>query len=165
MNELEARELINEARKALKITSDSIQRIISNEAWKPLGYSSFQMMWEKEFGDIVLASEVRSAVVYAMLEQGESVDNIAHSVNGVGPDTANELKRKRDNGIPHNVASAKKRKTTKRDTKTVFVDLAINRHTKYEQFCRNELGLTLTEFATKSLIDAAEYAMSQQKSS
>ena len=82
-----------------------IEDIIETRAWEPLGYSSFSEAWPAEMADITLPAELRAHVVYQMLADGTSVDDIACAVKGVGRDRVESLKRQRLSGVPPGDAS------------------------------------------------------------
>lgn len=82
-----------------------LEEIIERRAWEPMGYSTFSEAWTAEMADITLAVEVRPHVVYQMLAEGLSIDDVAGAVKGVGRDRAESLSRQRKNGVPANHAS------------------------------------------------------------
>lgn len=88
MTKEHALELIARAREGFTVTSDTIIEIVTGKAWEPLGYADLTELWQSEFGDIPLASAVKVALVYAMIDNGADDDEIGDAVRGVGPETA-----------------------------------------------------------------------------
>ena len=84
---------------------ETLTTIIRSEAWKPLGYNSFTEAWAAKMGDITLASEIRPHVVYRMLDEGASVEEIADTVKGVSVETVECLEEQKDNGVPADMAT------------------------------------------------------------
>lgn len=82
-----------------------LEYIIEMRAWEPMGYESFSEAWTAQMGDITLAAEFRPHVVYAMLAEGASVEDIANGVKGIGRPRAEALKRQRKHGVPADAAS------------------------------------------------------------
>jgi hypothetical protein len=113
----------------------TIIEIIGARAWEPLGYDSFATAWQDQMKNITLASEIRPHIVFQMIDEGLTADEIAGIVKGVGPDAAEHLKRQKDNGVPADHA------TTKRSTRhspyaTVF--LKIPREWKAQALARGD---------------------------
>ena len=106
MNKKQARELLDRARAAFKMTSELVAEIVAEQAWVPLGYPSFTSMWACEFADIPLAVEVRAAVAYEMFAAEATDADVAEALHGVGEETAASLRRQRDCGVPAAAAMA-----------------------------------------------------------
>lgn len=98
-------ELWNKLRTQFLAFQDTLEEIIDKRAWEPMGYSSFHENYIAKMGDITLAVELRPHVVYQMLAEGLSVEQIAASVRGVGVDRVESLARQRQNGVPARHAS------------------------------------------------------------
>ncbi|SPM43591.1 hypothetical protein MNAB215_5817 [Mycobacterium numidiamassiliense] len=56
-------------------------------------------------GRITLPAELRPRLVYELLDEGMSVDEVADIVKGVGPQTAEALKDQYLDGVPAELAS------------------------------------------------------------
>src|SRR5258705_8968379 len=96
-----ARKLTEQFRSGLINAERAMQEIIADKAWEPLGYGSFTAWWDGEnFGDITLATELRPHVIYTMLDEGQSVDAIAETVKGIGPELVKSVARQRRHGVP-----------------------------------------------------------------
>lgn len=96
-------------------TQNTIIAIIDAKAWEPLGYESFSKAWvDRIMSKITIASELRPHVVYQMFDEGLTADQVADAVKGVGTDTAKDLKRQKDNGVPPGLASTVVRKHHRR---------------------------------------------------
>jgi hypothetical protein len=111
-----ARKLVDEARSGFLTADKAIMEIIRIQAWNALGYRDFTDLFDKEFADVYLAGAARSYVVYEMFNAGRSVEEVADSVPGLGPETAESLKRQKDNGVPADkVVRESNAKTTVRE--------------------------------------------------
>lgn len=102
---------------------DVLEEIISKQAWTSSGFASFSEAWAHHMSDITLAAEIRPHVVYQMLAEGLSIEEIAGAVKGVGADTAQSLSHQRESGVPAQLASLGGRKSkwfnNPKDTTTV----------------------------------------------
>lgn len=99
-----AQTLWGELRKHFANAENTIQQIVADRAWEPLGYGSFSEAWVAEMSNLRLPNEVRPHVVYQMLADGWEPVDIASAVKGVVPGTADALARQRRNGVPPNHA-------------------------------------------------------------
>lgn len=96
-------------------TQNTIIAIIDAKAWEPLGYESFSKAWvDRIMSRITIASELRPHVVYQMFEEGLTTDQVATIVSGVGKETAEFLKRQKDNDVPAGAAEIIVRKHNRR---------------------------------------------------
>lgn len=102
-----AEALWNELASNLLAAEESIKEIIKNRAWEPLGYESFYEAWNDRMSHIEIARDFRGIIVYQMLAEGRSDNEIAHSVKGVGPETALGFRRDRAAGVPADKAKGK----------------------------------------------------------
>ena len=100
----EAGKLWGELRQHFANAENTIQAIVEQKAWEPLGYNSFAEAWAAEMSNLTLPSEVRPHVVYQMLAEGWEPVDIADAVKGVGPQTAEAFARQKRNGVPPNHA-------------------------------------------------------------
>lgn len=89
-------------------TQRVIEEIIENRAWEPLGYSTFAEAWTAQMVDVTLAVEIRPYVVYQLLAEGATDEQIAASVKGVGVTGAAGYRRQRDNDVPESLAKRQK---------------------------------------------------------
>jgi hypothetical protein len=102
----------------------TIDEIIDAQDWKTLGYDTFIQYWIDRFSDITAGLDQRSVVVYAMIGEGNSDNDIAVAVKGIGPEGVANLRRQKDSGVPPGQASATSKPSRPRpnpDTGTVFV--------------------------------------------
>ncbi|HKS94584.1 MAG TPA: hypothetical protein VJV74_00460 [Terriglobia bacterium] len=95
----DAIDLWDQLRVGLFLVEDTIQKIIEQKAWEPLGYDSFFEAWDDKMSDISLAKEIQIRAAYQMLAEGVDADRIAMSVKGIGPRTVENIKRERENGL------------------------------------------------------------------
>ena len=99
MNDKEqAQKLVDEARAGLVTFETALRRIIETEAWTPLGYGSFIELYRAEFGDNVLAGEIKAVVVYAALDGGASHEEIREAFAGVASTTVESMAAKKKAG-------------------------------------------------------------------
>jgi hypothetical protein len=105
--QVHARKLVDEARSGFLTADKAIMEIIRIQAWDALGYRDFTDLFDKEFADVYLAGAARSYVVYEMFNAGRSVEEVANSVPGIGPEIAESLKQQKDIGVPAARASTK----------------------------------------------------------
>jgi hypothetical protein len=110
MNEQEARQLIDTAKHAWRVTADLLEQIFAEQAWLPLGYDTAPRMWEAEFGDIPLAVAVGNDLAYRLFAAGATDEEVSGAVPGVGTETAASLRQQQDNGVPAVVASRASRR-------------------------------------------------------
>lgn len=104
-----AKRLWQQARSGLLNTEQALVNIIRSRAWEPLGHESFSKAWVEEMADVTLAIELRPHVVYQLIDEGLTIDEIADAVKGVGPIGAAALKRQKNNGVPAELATVKGR--------------------------------------------------------
>jgi hypothetical protein len=100
----DAIKLWDQLRMGLFLVTDTIEKIIEQRAWEPLGYESFFEAWDDKMSDISLAKEIQIRAVYQMLAEGVDVDRIAMANKGIGPGTVENIKRERENGVPAELA-------------------------------------------------------------
>lgn len=100
-----AEDLWEKLHKGFLDMEQTLTTIIASEAWKPLGYSTFAEAWAAKMSDITLASEIRPHVVYAMLDEGATIEEIADTVKGVSVETVERLEEQKDNGVPADMAT------------------------------------------------------------
>lgn len=127
-----AEDLWEKLHKTFLDMEQTLTTIIASKAWEPLGYSSFTTAWADKMSDITLASEIRPAVVYAMLEEGATVEEIADTVKGVGPEQAETLKRQKDNGLSAKDASILVREHGRSRPQRHFVSIEVDGDTRQE---------------------------------
>lgn len=103
---VEAAELWDRLRQHLIHAERALEEIIETRAWEPMGYSSFAEAWDAQnLSDITFAPEVRAHVVYALLDGGLAVEEVASEVKGVGVDRVESLARQKSHGVPASDAS------------------------------------------------------------
>ncbi|EHB47614.1 hypothetical protein MycrhDRAFT_5740 [Mycolicibacterium rhodesiae JS60] len=142
---------------------DVLEEIIDKQAWASSGFKTFSEAWAHHMSDIVLAKELRPLVVYQMLAEGLSVDQISETVKGVGPDTAKALQRERANGVPPTAAKGKwfnKESDTTRvrghvrkkpkAPSTIHIELGVRKLQRVRK-AADALGIKPEEFAAKAI--------------
>lgn len=82
-----------------------LKEIISERAWEPLGYQTFADAWNAKMSHVTLFAEFRPHVVYQLLAEGSSPEDVAASVRGIGPESAEFLDRQRKSGLAADEAS------------------------------------------------------------
>jgi hypothetical protein len=98
--EKQARRLVELSKQHLGNFERCLAEIIETRAWEVLGYESFPEFYAGEYSEFTLFPEMRPHVVYAYFDSGASVEDVASSIRGVGPELAKGFKRQRDNGVP-----------------------------------------------------------------
>jgi len=73
--------------------------IIAAEAWKP-AYETFTDAWADKMSGITLAQELLPHIMYAMFDEGNTVEEVVENVKGVGPEVAKRVKKQKDSGVP-----------------------------------------------------------------
>lgn len=102
---INADRLWNRVRDSLLGAEKAVIAIIETEAWKPLGYKSFAEAWGKEMDGVTIAAATKAAVIYQLLTEGLTPIEITDTVTRVAPETAEGLKRQKDNGVPADKAT------------------------------------------------------------
>lgn len=101
-----AEKLWDRLEKGFLDTQNTIIAIIESKAWEPLGYESFSKAWvDRIMSKVTVASELRPHVVYQMFSEGLTAEQVADAVKGITTESANELKRQRNNGVPADQAT------------------------------------------------------------
>lgn len=100
-----ARTLFDDLRHNILATEQTIHNIIKTKAWEPLGYASLTEAWAAEMKGVRLASTIEANLLYAMFEQGTSINDAAFAVHGVGPKKAAAYHQAQQAGMTPNQAS------------------------------------------------------------
>lgn len=100
----EAKQMWGDLRDGFINQERKIAEIIVNRAWEPVGFSTFTAAWEQEMQGVTLAGEVRPHVVYQMIAEGLSDEDICTLVKGVGPSSAESFRQEMENGVPAGVS-------------------------------------------------------------
>jgi len=99
---------------ALTRFEEALERVISERAWEPLGYSSFADAWvDRMQGTRLATSRQAATVVYALLDSGASREEAMESLgagSGVAPITLDRLIEQREAGVPAHLASTRVRR-------------------------------------------------------
>lgn len=83
--------------------------IIEQEAWTPT-YDTFTDAYAAKLGNISFARELLPHIMYAMFNEGATVEQVVDAVKGVGADVAERVKNQKDTGVPADKASVTVRK-------------------------------------------------------
>lgn len=94
-----AEKLWSQLREAFLNTEELINQIVETEAWKPLGYNTFIDAWAARMDGVTLTGTQQATVVYAMLNDGAKIAEIADTIKGVGPKKARAYEQAHDAGI------------------------------------------------------------------
>jgi hypothetical protein len=78
----------------------TIDDIIDAKDWMTLGYNTFIEYWIDRFGDITAGLDLRPQIVYIMIDEGNTDDEIAVAVKGIGPEGVANLRRQKNSGVP-----------------------------------------------------------------
>lgn len=154
LNRREAEQLWGDLRSFLVNAASVIDRIIAEKAWKPLGYATFSAAWSEQMANLTLAKEIRPQVVYQMLSEGLTVDEISDLVKGVGPERAASLARQRSNGVPADHAVVHEHLRRKpRTPDTIHVKVGSTMLIEYRRIAADS-GTTVEGVAKAAIADA-----------
>jgi hypothetical protein len=95
----EAEALWASLRSALYNADNSIKHIIAEKAWRPLGYETFAQAWDERMAGIELANSIKPYVIYAMLDESLTLDDIA-GMTGWGMDQVSRAAEDYRYGVP-----------------------------------------------------------------
>jgi len=170
MDKVTAEALWGKLRDGFNDLEATLIEIIKNKAWEPLGYASFTDAWNERLGDCRLANRsdmLRSHVVYAMLDEGLSVDEVV--VAAKVPDSrVRNLKAAKGASVPVERAAGYKpvvskpiQKVEVKELRLVFdaEELAYWRSTLSDKILLNELAIA----AVRSRLNGACYAIELSK--
>lgn len=131
----------------------AIIEIIANKAWEPLGYNSFGECWAAKMDGISIAAEIRPHVVYQMITEGMTDDEIADAVKGVGPETVRRLAEQRAVGVPASNASVAKLKgRTPPKHSTLFISVPSDLMLRWKRLAKaNSVGVSEFAYAAVQL--------------
>jgi hypothetical protein len=102
----QAQSLWEKAWDALANYQAALAEIIETQAWLPLGHETFHDAWlATRRNELTLDKALQPLVIYQMISEGLTNDEISELVLGVGPATVDKLKRQRKNGVPADQAS------------------------------------------------------------
>ncbi len=107
---------------ALSRVGERISQIIKTEAWLVLGYKTFHEAWLERMKNVRLNWDFLPQVVYQMLEEGATTEDITFAVNGVTPFQVESLAKQRESNVP--ASSARRRHSQQhkpRASTTIFV--------------------------------------------
>lgn len=146
-----ALEVTQEIRNAFIVTTDKIEYAIAEEVWVPLGFASFTEWWAHYFSDLLLGNAIKAHVIYQMIAEGFSNDQIADVVPGVGPTTVNVVRRNKDSGLPPG-AHAVRGHVAKDPTapRFVTVEFTATRLKNYNRIAR-KFDTTVAEIAKEAI--------------
>lgn len=100
MTKKRAVQLTAEIRHNLLTADKALREFIAGRGWIALGCESFAEWFRDNLADITLAVELRIDVVYQLLAEGQTPEQAAKDVKGLGPDTVANIDRQRKNGVP-----------------------------------------------------------------
>lgn len=86
-------------RDALANVEEAIKKIVAAKAWKPLGFETFAEAWDARMGGVALANSIKPYVIYAMLDESLTLDDIA-SITGWGIDQVSRAAEDYKIGVP-----------------------------------------------------------------
>jgi hypothetical protein len=87
----------------------TLDEIFAKKAWLP-EYDTFTAAWSAHMAGVRIGSFINpAAVMYQMLEEGATVEEIADAVEGVSPAIAESVKKQRDAGVPRDKAKARRK--------------------------------------------------------
>lgn len=95
----EAQALWNRLRAGLLGVERDIKKIVETRAWEPLGYISFVEAWNAELRGVEFTGAIQATVVLSLYDSGATPEEIAASVEGVGPVRAKAYKQAHSAGL------------------------------------------------------------------
>lgn len=104
----QASALWDSLRDAFTNLHDAIRRTIEAKAWRPLGYETFTQAWDDRMKGMPLANAVKPYVIYAMLDEGQSIEDITGATNW-GADQVGRAAEDYRYGIPPEGATVVRR--------------------------------------------------------
>ena len=124
MNKKQAEALVNKLQNGLLQVEEALNDIISTKAWEPLGYTSFAEMWEDRITPLGLniTREIRGEVIYAMFDNGDSVEDISDAVKGVSESTVKAMKQAKGQGVSAKNSEAHVRAMNRKPVKVKSFD-------------------------------------------
>ena len=84
--------------------------IIKDRAWEPLGYATFTEAWNDRMSGFKLSNALKPHIVYAMLTEGQSDEEIVRALGGqVSDQSVGRLRQQKVIGVPAGSASTRVR--------------------------------------------------------
>lgn len=139
----------------------AIKDIIANQAWLPLGYDTFAAAWADRMADVTLAAECRPHVVYQMLAEGLTPDEVSLNTKGVGPDTVAEIDRQRKNDVPAEHVVVRHRRRNPTPPRYLSLELGVTRMREYRRVAAVH-GQTVEEIALGAVRERFAELVGQQ---
>lgn len=142
-----ARRLVDLSKQHLGNFERCLSEIVKTRAWEALGYESFPEFYTAEYADFTLFPEMRAHVVYALFDEGASIDEVAQSVKGIGEESAKALKRQRNNGVPADMALVREHlRQSPRRPYVIHLDVGPDDLADFRRIAQ-ELGTSIEEIA------------------
>jgi hypothetical protein len=96
----QAKQELQAIRQNLLDAGEAIALFIEHRSYEVLGYETFAACWDAELAEIKWVADIKPQVVYAMLDEGLSDEEITSSVKGVRPAKLAALKSQKKHGVP-----------------------------------------------------------------
>jgi hypothetical protein len=109
----QARALTKQIHDGLVSAEVAMDKIIAGEGWLVMGFDTFTAWFDDNFSDITLAVELRTKVIYRMLDEGKTEEEIGASIKGVSPNTAEKVAQQKRNGVPSNKATVRNKRKSR----------------------------------------------------
>jgi hypothetical protein len=152
-----AQALWNQLHEQFANVQETISEIISTRAWESLGFDTFTEAWKANMDGVPIASFIAPALIYQMLDEGQSEDDIIESVVGLGENQVKNLARQKKAGVPVDKAKARasltpaQRKAAKSSTsKRVSVELDPETYQELKAIA-TEYGQTVEECVAEAV--------------
>lgn len=100
---------------------------IKGQGWVSMGFVGFNQWWDANLSDITVAQEIRPQVIYQLIDEGLTADQVAAAVKGASTEMVENLKRQKDNGVPPELASTRVRHKPNRDDPYTTMFLRVQR--------------------------------------
>lgn len=136
----------------------TLEEIIAKKAWEPLGFKSFHEAYAARLSKWRIPSELLTCqVIYAMLDEGAAVEEIADAVYGATDKSVGVLARKKRINLPLEHTSQRTRRKVRqtlanpaRPPRTIHITPSPR---DYERFCdiATDLGMTVQELGKEAV--------------
>jgi hypothetical protein len=132
---------------------NALREFIDGKGWAAMGFGTFAEWWSTHLSDITLATELRPHVIYQMFAEGQTVDDIAGSIKGTGPEAVTRIKRQRDNGVPADQADVQVRPYNRRRPSlagVLHIDVGAAKMREYRKIAK-DYGMSVENIAADAI--------------
>lgn len=156
-----AEKLWNDLRSSFFTQQETFKTIIQERSWEALGFDSFAAAYSHYLSDIALAKELIPHVVYALLDEGESHEEIIRNVKGLSDSGLAAIVRQKQDNLPPGAVRRKPRKHPAARDSHLNLEFTPEEIDLWRIMCK-DLEIGLHETAVKAVRDAMR-SVSQYK--